>query len=463
MRVQLPWLVIGTVIACFGLTAIVVACLRWKSKGLFLLSFGLLAGLYGVRLLAHLDAIRVVFIVPSAFWGYLEASITHVINIPGSLFLHQLGGKQWKSIFRWPVWGFTIYGVIAVAVDLALCRPMAAPDPANFFSLLAIAVCFVIALRREAEPVFRGPEAYAVSIGFAVLILFVVREHLRAEGVLFRGTYLEPLGFLALLIGLGYVAMRRFFQNEQRLITVAQEMEAARRIQASILPQRLPDVAGIEIAVRYQPMTAVAGDFYDFVLVDSKRLGILVSDTFGHGVPAALIASMVKVALAAQRPHATDPAKVLSGLNQILCGQAHGQFVTAGYLFIDTESRTAVYGGAGHPPLLLWQHATKQVLSFEENGLVLGFRPDVSYSGVRIPLQPGDRLVLYTDGVIEAMNAAEEFFGAERLQALLRAHTGSSAEQFAVAALQELATWSGRSPARSPDDDITFLAIDVKA
>jgi serine phosphatase RsbU (regulator of sigma subunit) len=255
--------------------------------------------------------------------------------------------------------------------------------------------------------------------------------------------------------------MRRFFQNEQQLIAVAQEMEAARRIQASILPQGPPTVAGIQIAVRYQPMTAVAGDFYDFVLVDSKRLGILVSDTFGHGVPAALIASMVKVALAAQRPHATDPAKVLSGLNQVLCGQAHGQFVTAGYLFIDTESRTAVYGGAGHPPLLLWQHATKQVLSFEENGLILGFRPQVSYSGVRIPLQPGDRLVLYTDGVVEAMNAAEQFFGAERLQALLGTHIGSSAEQFADAALRELTTWSGRSPARSPDDDITFLVVDV--
>jgi serine phosphatase RsbU (regulator of sigma subunit) len=268
---------------------------------------------------------------------------------------------------------------------------------------------------------------------------------------------------LALLVSLGYVAVRRFFQNEQQLIAVAQEMEAARRIQTSILPERPPDVAGIEIAVRYQPMTAVAGDFYDFVLVDSRRLGILVSDTVGHGVPAALIASMVKVALAAQRPHAADPAQVLSGLNQILCGQVQGQFVTAGYVFIDIESRSAVYAGAGHPPLLLWQRTTKQVLSFEENGLVLGFRSDVSYSGVRIPLQPGDRLVLYTDGVIEALNAAEEFFGAERLQALLRAHAGSSAEQCADAALRELAAWSGRSSTRPPDDDITFLVVDVTA
>src|ERR1017187_6060797 len=88
-------------------------------------------------------------------------------------------------------------------------------------------------------------------------------------------------------------------------------------------------------------MASVAGDFYDFVLLDANRIGILVADVAGHGVPAALISSMVKVALASQHEHAADPAMVLSGLNQIFCQQRTGQFITAGYLVIDSLKGSA--------------------------------------------------------------------------------------------------------------------------
>ena len=88
----------------------------------------------------------------------------------------------------------------------------------------------------------------------------------------------------------------------------------------------MPRVSGLTIAARYRPMTAVAGDFYDFLELDAKRLGILIADVSGHGVPAALIASMVKVALAAQRDHADHPAAVLAGMNDVLCGQLAGQY-----------------------------------------------------------------------------------------------------------------------------------------
>jgi len=99
-------------------------------------------------------------------------------------------------------------------------------------------------------------------------------------------------------------------------------------------------------------MTAVAGDFYDFPLPGKNRLGIPIADVSGHGVPAALIAAMVKVAIAAQLPHADDPGRVLSGMNRVLCGNMQGQFVFAAYLFLDTENWLLRYAGAGHPPLL---------------------------------------------------------------------------------------------------------------
>lgn len=127
---------------------------------------------------------------------------------------------------------------------------------------------------------------------------------------------------------------------------------------------------GIEITARNVPMATIAGDFYDFLIIDENRVGILVADVSGHGVPAALIASMVKIAFVSQRPHASDPSRVLSGINQILCGKLEGDFVTAGYLYIDTEQDTAYYAGGGHPPLLVWQTSTQKVVEYHKKSII---------------------------------------------------------------------------------------------
>ena len=150
-------------------------------------------------------------------------------------------------------------------------------------------------------------------------------------------------------------------QLAQQLLTIQKELETARQIQLSILPSEIPKIEGLDIAARYVPMTSVAGDFYDFIVVDEKHIGILVADVSGHGMPAALIASMLKIALSAQAAHAADPAQVLLGLNQALCGKFQHHFVTAAYLFVDMQKRTLTYAGAGHPPLLLWGGSSKGV------------------------------------------------------------------------------------------------------
>ena len=106
---------------------------------------------------------------------------------------------------------------------------------------------------------------------------------------------------------------RRAIEDARRLAVIDGELSIARQIQSSILPQAMPRVAGLTLVARYRPMSAVAGDFYDFVEIDPQQLGVLVADVSGHGVPAALIASMVKVALAAQRERADQPAAVLAG------------------------------------------------------------------------------------------------------------------------------------------------------
>jgi serine phosphatase RsbU (regulator of sigma subunit) len=260
---------------------------------------------------------------------------------------------------------------------------------------------------------------------------------------------------------LGYIAARRFISNEQQLLELNKEMEDAMRIQASILPQRMPRVDGLRLASRYVPMTAVAGDFYDFLVFDDRRLGILVADVSGHGVPAALVASMVKVALASQAASGQDPAQVISGLNQVLCQQLRGPLVTAAYLYLDMEKRTALYSAAGHPPLLVWRPAQKKLEEFEENGLILGVLSNADYVSIRIELEAGDRVLMYTDGIVEAANASDEFFGEAELKQTIAAHERLPADDFATALLEELSAWTGRGAGAAQADDITLVVVDV--
>ena len=160
-----------------------------------------------------------------------------------------------------------------------------------------------------------------------------------------------------------------------QLAEIQKELAMARQMQLAILPQEAPRVDGVEIAARYVPMTSVAGDLYDFLPVDEKRFGVLIADVSGHGVPAALCASMLKMAFASQAAHAADPARMLSELNQALCGKLDFHFVTAAYLCVDAESGTVDYAGAGHPPILVGGASGSGARAVEKNGLLLGMFP----------------------------------------------------------------------------------------
>jgi serine phosphatase RsbU (regulator of sigma subunit) len=251
-------------------------------------------------------------------------------------------------------------------------------------------------------------------------------------------------------------------QIAQQLVAINNELEMARQIQLSILPSDTPKLEGLEIVARYIPMTSVAGDFYDFIIVDDKHVGVLIADVSGHGLPAALIASMLQVALTAQCKHASDPAKVLAGLNQSLCGKFQRNFVTAAYVFVDLEKNSMSYAGAGHPPLLHFRSSSGKTVEVSENGLVLGQFPDETYSSLNVPLEPGDRCVLYTDGILETSSPTDEEFGTGRFMALMEKSRNLGAAQFIEALLDELARWSGHPRGEGQQDDITVLVVDFK-
>jgi phosphoserine phosphatase RsbU/P len=252
-------------------------------------------------------------------------------------------------------------------------------------------------------------------------------------------------------------------QLARQLLNINNELEMAREIQLSILPHEIPTIRGLEIAARYIPMSSVAGDFYDFIVVDEKHVGILIADVSGHGLPAALIASMLKVALSAQIQHACDPARVLAGLNQSLCGKFKRHYVTAAYVFVDMEKNSISYAGAGHPPLLLWRKATGGASEVLENGLLLGPFTEATYSVVKILVEPGDKAVLYTDGILETRSPSEQEFGVDLLKGFLESNHHLKADTFADLLLEELSRWSEHPKGHGQLDDITLLAIDFQS
>lgn len=248
----------------------------------------------------------------------------------------------------------------------------------------------------------------------------------------------------------------------RQLLAINSELELARQVQQSILPREVPHIPGLEVSARYLPMTSVAGDFYDFIVLDEKHIGFLIADVSGHGLSSALIASMLQTALSAQSAHVSDPAQVLSGLNQALFGKFQNHYVTAVYLYLDLERGTASYAGAAHQPVLVRRAETGTITELMENGFMLGPFPDSSYSAGSFLLENGDRIILITDGIVEAFDSSGCQFGMDRLKGILESKYALSASRFADALLYSLTDWSEHAIGSAQSDDITLLVVDFK-
>ena len=318
-----------------------------KDRNRALLILGIAGVLYGVRLLANLDDFRALAGGSLMFWRYVDTYITYVLLIPIPYFFElTFGAGLWQSI-RWLRIVGTVYAVGAMIVD-AVAGPGAAKGPNGY---LVVAMILVVGANTVRVRALAGVRT--IRIGLIVLGVLVLFQNIVNDRFLSGQWNVEWAGVLVLLVCLGIVAISSAVENDRRLHELRHELETARQIQTSILPQMMPVVSGVGLAARYLPMTAVAGDFYDVIDLGGGRFGLLVADVSGHGVPAALIASMVKVALLAQSPHADAPALVLSGINQIFCGQLERQFVTAAYVYVDAAAGRLRYAAAGHPPALL--------------------------------------------------------------------------------------------------------------
>jgi phosphoserine phosphatase RsbU/P len=464
LRWELANFAAAVVLLSVALAAIALFCFRRRTRDLTLIYFSLFCILYAVRLIAYLPSFRSLFEESRMFWSYLAWVISSIIILPGGLFLYQLGGEYLRKFLRWLLAAralLAVFEILAAAGGITPAKLGVANNIIALATLAAAALFLAVNIRRLGPRKRLTPEIRVFFAGFLVFLLFILHANLVGLKIL-PGHNVEFFGVLVFVACLGYVSAHRTFANEERLLAINKELEIARTIQSSTLPQSVPTLTGLEIAACYVPMSAVAGDFYDFLCIDEKRVGILVADVTGHGVPAALIASMLKVAFASQASHAHDPARVLTGLNRSLCGKFEAHFVTAAYLFVDLEKSLLNYSAAAHPPLMLASGAAGNVREIEENGLMLGMYPEAVYSSVEFRICPGDRCLLYTDGILEAKNAAQEEFGKSRCKQFLETQRDIPAARFASTLLDSVAVFSGYNSARAQEDDITLLVLDFQ-
>ena len=443
LRRNLPHFAIACAIAIGGACSLVLATLRSRDR--LLLWVGILSILYAARLFFQNELVRDAFNAPGAEYVPFARSITYLINIPFALFAFELLGRGWKGSIAITLWLFSGFAAIAIPVSL-LAHELYWVNLANG----VLVVGGTLLLLAHAFIARRNGNSLAASLLWP-LVFFGVCILLENQGFRVRGLSIEPIGFLVLLIGLGSVALRRALATQRKLIDVEQELATARRIQFSILPESAPYFERTQLATRYQPMTSVAGDFYDFQ-VSEHLLTILVADVSGHGVPAALVSCMLKVCFAAQKMNASNPAAILSGLRTMLRGSLGGQYVTAACATIDRELSTITYAGAGHPPSVLVRGGEGDAVLLDQNGLFLGPFPNATYENMSVPFRPGDRLFLYTDGITEAECFDGQEFGRERLLQFLIESNGSEPNAALDRLFQQIMTGN-------PQDDLTAVLV----
>lgn len=245
-----------------------------------------------------------------------------------------------------------------------------------------------------------------------------------------------------------------------------QELRVARIIQQSLLPRELPVVPGWEFSAAYRPARAVGGDFYDFVSTADGKLAIVIGDVTDKGVPAALVMAMTRTLLRAASESLTRPAEVLARVNNLLQAEIPPRmFVTCLFALLDPQTGRLVIANAGHD-LPFWRRTrlvqghlspldSGFVQEVRATGMPLGLLPDMVYEETEIHLRPGDRLLLYSDGLAEAHNPAGQMFGFPRVQALLQSYDDEI--DLISYTLEALGSFAG--PGWEQEDDVTLVSV----
>ncbi|WP_321504436.1 SpoIIE family protein phosphatase [uncultured Methanoregula sp.] len=261
-------------------------------------------------------------------------------------------------------------------------------------------------------------------------------------------------------------------QNERKMLAerddLVREMERkntelaiAAEIQQSFLPDKITQIEGFDIAAMSVMAKEVGGDFFDLIPLSGRRLGIMIADVSGKGIPAALFMALSRIVV---RVNATwynaHPAGAIRDSNTIITEDSRqGMFVTLFYGILDSEKRILTYVNAGHNPPVIHRAAGGTFEELPATGIAIGATLDATYTAETVPLAPGDVMVMYTDGITEAENARQDMFGEDRFREVIARSSGLTADEITKQILSEVRNFCGNQP---QSDDITLMVIKAR-
>jgi hypothetical protein len=316
--------------------------------------------------------------------------------------------------------------------------------------------------------------ASVVTLFTASLLGFLIPLLRVADGAVFTealAALLLPVGTLLAVAGFGIMTrreveytyddlaphVRRIVERER----VKAEIDAANRIQAALLPDGDPAIRGVTISSHYRAATEIGGDYFDFLDLDDGRVGVAFGDVAGHGLTSGIVMAMAKAALLVQVDYDATPTRVMDVLNENVMRTApRRMMMTFFFGILDPEKRIMRFSSAGHLDPYLYRKSTGTLECLSSWGYPLGIARREPFRELVVQFQPGDRLVLYSDGLIEAIDDSGEPFGFDRFEATLSRAALGTTEEIKKAVLQSVKKFTGNRP---PEDDQTLVVIGFDA
>lgn len=244
----------------------------------------------------------------------------------------------------------------------------------------------------------------------------------------------------------------------EKNLQIKKELEIAKRVQEFIIPKDFSYIPYPQICGRYLPIEDIGGDYFDCYVLPNNRVGLLIADVTGHGIPAALVMSMSKMMFSIYAQQCNSPSDLLVRVNAAMRGLLlDTQYITTFFIIYDNSRKEITFSNAGHTRALYYRASSNKVLGLDTHGYFIGISDDVGYEEKSLPVNPGDKILLYTDGISELRNNNNEEFGEQRLGRFMREHASVHGDQFCNTLLHTLRQFANLD---SRNDDIAFINIE---
>jgi serine phosphatase RsbU (regulator of sigma subunit) len=284
----------------------------------------------------------------------------------------------------------------------------------------------------------------------------VVYADNRFEAGIFTPDDLDLLSAIASIAAIA-IENARLYQLAVEKGRMQRELQLAREMQSSFLPQEIPQLPGWEFEARWQPAREVAGDYYDFIPVGPDSLGLVIADVTDKGAPAAMFMIFSNSIIRGSLHPSMSPAESIRNANRLICDKSpNAMFVSLVYALLHVETGLLTWVNAGHNAPIYYNRVEDQISPLLRTGMVLGIEPETAYEQHTLTLQSGDFLLLYTDGLTDAINSENKEFGLKRLEQLVYEHRHDSAGEIVRLLEHAVAEHSG---ATTPFDDITIVLV----